>query len=79
MGGFFTVLIIFGIILEIRCVYMPNRQTDLGVYLRAAWAARVGEDPYTIADDNGWHYCYPPIVALALTPLADARRAPNAT
>ncbi len=37
---FLTVLLVFAVILEIRCVYMPNRQTDLGVYLRAAWAAR---------------------------------------
>ncbi len=65
-------LIVFGVILEIRCAFMPTRQTDLGVYLRAAWAVRVGENPYTITEENGWHFCYPPIVALLFTPLADA-------
>src|SRR5262249_40530966 len=37
-----------------------------------AWAARVGENLYTVTDENGWHFCYPPVVALLLTPLADA-------
>jgi hypothetical protein len=68
---FVLMLIAFGVIVEIRCVHMENRQTDLGVYLRAAWAVRVGENPYTIEDENRWHYCYPPVVALLLTPLAD--------
>lgn len=72
LAAFLVTLIVFGVMLEIRCVYMPNRQTDLGVYLRAAWAARVGQNPYTVQDDNGWHFCYPPVVALAFLPLADA-------
>src|SRR5947209_4821930 len=69
---FFILLIVFGVILEIRCVFMPNRQTDLGVYLRAAWAARAGVNPYTVTDENGWHFCYPPVVSLLFMPLADA-------
>src|SRR5437660_12597602 len=68
----FVLLIVFGVIVEIRCVFMPNRQTDLGVYLRAAWATRVGASPYAVTDENGWHFCYPPVVALLLSPLADA-------
>src|SRR5437867_3961947 len=70
--AFLAVLVAFGVILEIRCVFMPTRQTDLGVYLRAGWAARTGENPYTVTDNNGWHFCYPPVIALLLTPLADA-------
>lgn len=69
---FLAVLIAFGVILEIRCVFMPNRQTDLGCYLRAAWAARAGENPYDVVDDNGWHFAYPPVVTLLFMPLADA-------
>jgi hypothetical protein len=65
-------LIAFGVIVEIRCVFMPNRQTDLGVYLRAAWAARAGVNPYGVTDDNGWHFCYPPVISLLFMPLADA-------
>jgi hypothetical protein len=45
--------------------------TDLDVYLRAAWAVREGQDFYTITDDNGWHYHYPPLFAILLVPLAD--------
>ncbi len=49
-----------------------NRHTDAGIYFRAAWAIRVGASPYWVADDNGWHYMYPPLLAVFLTPLADA-------
>src|SRR4051812_17915760 len=69
---FFAMFVIFGAIVEMRCVFTPNRQTDLGVYLRAAWAARAGENPYTVEDENGWHFCYPPVIAMLFAPLADA-------
>ena len=45
---------------------------DLGCYLRGAWAVRSGNDLYTVQDDNGWHYNYPPLLAILATPLADA-------
>jgi hypothetical protein len=45
--------------------------TDLGVYLRASWAVRSGADIYDVTDDNDWHYQYPPLLAVLLTPLAD--------
>ena len=45
--------------------------TDLQVYLRAAWAVRSGADLYTIIDDNQWHYHYPALFAILMTPLAD--------
>src|SRR5205814_8732672 len=41
------------------------------VFLRAAWAVRTGADPYAITSDNDWHYLYPPLYAILLTPLAD--------
>jgi hypothetical protein len=46
--------------------------TDLGVYLRAAWAVRTGVDPYAITDTNGFHYVYPPLFAILMMPMADA-------
>ncbi len=50
----------------------PGRPTsDLGVYLRAAWAARQGESLYAVADSRGWHYIYPPLLASLLVPLAN--------
>jgi len=76
---FFILFAVFGVVVEMRSAFMPYRQTDLGVYLRAAWAARVGEDPYTVKDDNGWHFCYPPVVAMLLTPLADAPQGADRT
>ena len=54
-----------------RSAYYPDRMTDYGVYTRSAWALRVGQDPYQIADDRGWHYCYPPPFVVFMTPLAD--------
>ncbi len=64
----------FGAIVEMRSAFLHARRTDLDVYLRAAWAVRTGHDPYTITDDRGWHYHYPPLFAIALIPLADPPR-----
>ena len=61
-----------GVMTELRSAYMRHRHTDLGVYLRAAWAVRAGLDHYTVTDDNGWHYTYPSLLAIALIPFADA-------
>lgn len=64
-------LITFMVWSEVRSCFLKQRHTDYTVYVRAAWAARNGADMYQIADEHGWHYCYPPPFALALTPLAD--------
>jgi hypothetical protein len=61
----------FGFVVEWRSAFLKRRMTDFGVYVRAAWAVRTGQDFYTITDDNGWHYHYPPLFAILLTPLAD--------
>src|SRR6516165_9185130 len=61
----------FGVVVEYRSTFLTRRMTDLDVYLRAAWAVRTGADIYTITDDNGWHYHYPPLFAILMTPLAD--------
>jgi hypothetical protein len=68
---FFLTLLIFGCLVEFRSAFLKRRMTDLDVYLRAAWAVRTGGDFYAITDDNGWHYHYPPLLAIALVPLAD--------
>src|SRR5947207_12945374 len=60
-----------GIITDIRSAFQNTPKTDFQVYARAAWAGRSGEDLYTVADDNGWHYVYPPAFAIVLVPLAD--------
>jgi alpha-1,2-mannosyltransferase len=63
---------IFGVVVEVRSAFLTRRMTDLQVYLRAAWAVRAGTDLYAVQDDNHWHYHYPPLFAILLTPLADA-------
>src|SRR6516162_6723697 len=63
--------LIFGGLVELRSAFLKRHMTDLGVYLRAAWAVRTGEDIYDVTDDNGWHYQYPPIFAILMSPLAD--------
>ncbi|MBX7104806.1 MAG: DUF2029 domain-containing protein [Gemmataceae bacterium] len=60
----------FGIITFVRSNMQQVRKTDLTVYLRAAWAARTGEDLYAVTDEHGWHYHYPPLLATALVPFA---------
>jgi hypothetical protein len=62
----------FGAVVEIRGALLKLPHTDLQVFLRAAWAVRTGGDLYTIADNNDWHYHYPPLLAILLMPLADA-------
>ena len=67
-----VLIVASGVLTEIRSAYMQHRHTDLGVYLRAAWAVREGIDHYTVTDNNGWHYTYPSLLAIALIPFADA-------
>ena len=74
----FTALVLFGVLVEKRSAFMTKREGrassrmgDLGCYLRAAWAVRAGIDMYAIVDDNIWHYNYPPLYAILMTPLAD--------
>src|SRR6516162_5939942 len=55
-----------------RSAFMLRRMTDAGVFFRAAWAVRSGEDMYRITDNNDWHYNYPPLFAIVMAPLADA-------
>jgi hypothetical protein len=72
IGLFFAGWLAFGIQVEIKSAFLSRRYGDLGVYLRASWAIRAGLSPYDVVDSNGWHYHYPPLFAMLLTPLADA-------
>lgn len=65
------VALYYAIWTEVHSCFLDRRMGDFGVYLRAAWAARTGNDMYSVTDDNGWHYCYPTTFALLLMPLAD--------
>lgn len=61
----------FGGLVLVRSAFQQSRKTDFGVYARAGYAVREGLDLYQIADDNAWHYCYPPPFAVLMVPLAD--------
>ena len=69
--GFFLFLVAFGGLVEYRSALLSRRMGDLDVFLRAAWAVRNDADLYAITSDNDWHYIYPPLFAILLTPLAD--------
>jgi hypothetical protein len=68
----FAVVALFGCLVEIRTTFRSRRMGDLNCYLRPAWAIRTGGNIYQILDDCGWHYNYPPLLAILMTPLADA-------
>ncbi len=55
-----------------RSAFRARRMGDAGVYFRAAWAVRADKDLYSITDNNGWSYTYPPPFAVAMAPFADA-------
>src|SRR5579864_4926526 len=59
----------YGVLVVIRSAFVDRPYTDLGVFLNAAWAVRTGNDIYTITF-NGWYYCYPPLLAILMVPLA---------
>jgi hypothetical protein len=69
---FLLFVLAFGVLVEIRSVYLSTRKTDLNCYLRAGWAVRADKDIYAVTDDNWWHFAYPPLFAVAMVPLADA-------
>jgi len=64
--------LVYSCFVELRAAFLRRPMTDVQVYLRAAWAARTGEDIYAVTDDNHWHYHYPPLLAILAVPLADA-------
>lgn len=62
----------FGALVIDRTALIDRPTGDLGVYLRAAWAVHADPDHlYDHTDWNGWHYCYPPLFAILLTPVGE--------
>jgi hypothetical protein len=64
-------LVVWGAWVEMRSAHMSRRMGDLDCFLRGAWAVRTGRDLYDLTDNNGFHYNYPPLLAILLAPLAD--------
>jgi hypothetical protein len=71
LAAFFGLIALFAVIVEHRSAFQHTRKGDLNVFLRAGWAVRAGVDLYTVTDDNGFHYHYPPLLAILAAPLAD--------
>jgi hypothetical protein len=66
-----VLVVAFGGLVVKRAAFMKRRMTDVDCYLRAAWAVRAGQDIYEVQDTNDWHYNYPPVFAILMTPLAN--------
>ncbi|HEV2693345.1 MAG TPA: glycosyltransferase family 87 protein [Verrucomicrobiae bacterium] len=64
-------LIAFGFLQERRTALRHAPMTDLGVFCIASGAIWSGENPYAISDWHGWHYQYPPALAILFLPLAE--------
>jgi hypothetical protein len=72
IAGFFLVLLpALGALVEYRSALLTRRMGDLDCFLRASWAVRTDNDLYAVTSNNNWHYNYPPLLAILLTPLAD--------
>ena len=46
-----------------------KHRTDLTIFTEAGAAFFDGRDPYQVSNPRGWHYTYPPLFAILLTPL----------
>lgn len=73
-----TVLIGFGALLERRTALRHEPMTDLGVFCIASGAVWSGLNPYEISDWHGWHYQYPPALAIVFAPFAEPIPVPAA-
>jgi hypothetical protein len=71
LGVLAVVLLLFGDVVQLKSAFLSRRMGDLGVFLRAGWAVRSGNDPYAVTCDNHWHYSYPPLFAILMSPFAD--------
>ena len=50
--------------------HLDYHRTDFTVYTAAGTAFLDGREPYQVASPRGWHYLYPPLFALLVSPLA---------
>jgi hypothetical protein len=46
-----------------------EHRTDFTVYTEAGAAFFDGRDPYRVSNPRGWHYLYPPLFAIVVSPL----------
>jgi hypothetical protein len=66
-----AVVIVFGIVTEIRAAFLHTRKGDQEIYSWTAYAVRSGADLYAVSDSHDWHYVYPPFFAILAVPFAE--------
>ena len=69
LAGALAVLLLLGGVIERRTALRTQPMTDFGVFACAAWAAHHGGNLYDATDWHGWHYQYPPMLAILLVPF----------
>ena len=72
LAAFFVVLALFAVIVEHRSALQHRAKAIRTSSSAQGWAVRAGANLYAVTDDNGFHYHYPPLLAILAAPLADA-------
>lgn len=62
--------VVLGMTTVKRTAFSVQKRGDFAVYARAAWAVRTGGDIREVQSRQGWHYVYPPTLAVLMVPLA---------
>lgn len=72
---FFAILFLFFLffadLVQVRSAFLSRVMGDADVFFRAGWAVRAGKNIYEVSDPNNWHYNYPPMFAVLISPLGD--------
>lgn len=67
----FLFFLFFADLVQIRSAFLSRVMGDGDVFFRAGWAVRAGKNIYEVSDPNNWHYNYPPMFAVLISPLGD--------
>jgi hypothetical protein len=79
VAAFLAGWVLLGCVVVYKAAALERPQGDLSCYLTAAWAVQTDPDHvYDYTDQNGWHYNYPPLLAIMMAPLAQPPLAPGA-
>ncbi len=64
-------MVVLGGVVIRRSALSVWRHGDYAVYTHAAWTVRAGGDLRSMTCMRGWHYTYPPTLAVLMVPLAE--------
>ncbi|MFZ2103668.1 MAG: glycosyltransferase family 87 protein [Oricola sp.] len=68
--GLLLFWVVLGVDTLIRSAFLYRPMTDAQVFFRAGWAVWADVSVYSVTDDNGWPYVYPPTFAVLMLPFA---------